>query len=111
VSAGAFVASALANGQTPEQLVRGLVTNEPGEHPFDPAAFFVPAYREWAHRGVQLPRLFADALWQFTRSPEDQTLVESLTRSPAPCPGLLTTPIRRFLEETFMAGADHRFRS
>jgi len=103
VSAGAFVASALANGQTPEQLVRGLVTNEPGEHPFDPAAFFVPAYREWAHRGVQLPRLFVDALWQFTRSPEDQTLVESLTRLSRALPlGLFDNrPIRRFLEETF----------
>src|SRR5262245_14200460 len=57
VSAGGFLAAALANGQTAEQMVRGLVTDEPGEQPFDPAAFFLPAYREWARRGVQLPRL------------------------------------------------------
>ena len=103
VSAGAFVAALIANGQTPEQLVRGLVTDEPGEHPFDPAAFFLPAYREWARRGVQLPRLFADALWQFTRSPEDQTLVESLTRLSRALPlGLFDNrPIRRYLEQTF----------
>jgi predicted acylesterase/phospholipase RssA len=103
VSAGAFVASALANGRTPAQLVRGLVVNEPGEHPFDPAAFFVPAYREWARRGVQLPRLLADALLQFTRAPGDQTLLESLTRLSRALPlGLFDNePIRRYLEQSF----------
>lgn len=103
VSAGAFLASALANGQTPEQLVRGLVTDEPGEHPFDPAAFFLPAYHDWARRGLQLPRLFADALWQFTRSPEDQTLVESLTRLSRALPlGLFDNrPILRYLQQSF----------
>ena len=103
VSAGAFIASSLANGQTPAQLVRGLVTHEPGEHPFDPGAFFLPAYREWARRGVQLPRLFADAVWQFTRAPEDQTLVESLTRLSRALPlGLFDNePIRRHLQQTF----------
>jgi len=103
VSAGAFLASLLANGLTPANLVRGLVTHEPGEHPFDPAAFFLPAYREWARRGVQLPRLFADALWQFTRAPEDQTLLESLTRLSRALPlGLFDNdPIRRHLQQTF----------
>lgn len=103
VSAGGFLAAALANGQTPEQMVRGLVTDEPGEQPFDPAAFFLPAYREWARRGVQLPRLFADALWQFSRSPEDQTLVESLSRLTRALPlGLFDNqPIRKYLEQTF----------
>jgi NTE family protein len=103
VSAGAFVASILANGQSPAQLVRGLVTDEPGEHPFDPAGFFLPAYREWARRGLQLPRLFADAVWQFTRAPEDQTLLESLTRLSRALPlGLFNNePIRRYLEHTF----------
>lgn len=103
VSAGAFVASTLANGQSPAQLVRGLVTNEPGEPPFDPVGFFQPAYREWARRGLQLPRLLADALWQFTRLPGDQTLLESLTRLSRALPlGLFDNqPIRRYLEETF----------
>lgn len=103
VSAGAFLAASLANGQTPSQLVRGLVSHEPGEHPFDPAQFFLPAYREWARRGVQLPRLFADALWQFTRAPEDQTLLESLTRLSRALPlGLFDNdPIRRHLEQSF----------
>ncbi|HWA58945.1 MAG TPA: patatin-like phospholipase family protein [Gemmatimonadales bacterium] len=103
VSAGAFVASTLANGQGSALLVRGLVTHEPGEHPFDPAAFFLPAYREWARRGLQLPKLVADALLQFTRAPQDQSLIESLSRLTRALPlGLFDNrPIRRYLEETF----------
>lgn len=113
VSAGAFLAAALANGQTAEQMVRGLVTDEPGEQPFDPAAFFLPAYREWARRGVQLPRLFADALWQFSRSPEDQTLLESLSRLSRALPlGLFDNqPIRSYLRQSFSrAGRTDDFR-
>lgn len=103
VSAGAFMASTLANGQSPAQMVRGLVTDEPGEHPFDPADFFLPAYREWARRGLQVPRLVADALLQFTRAPQDQSLLESLTRLTRALPlGLFDNePIRHYLAETF----------
>jgi predicted acylesterase/phospholipase RssA len=103
VSAGAFIAALLANGQTLSQLVRGLVTDEPGEHPFDPAVFFLPAYREWVGRGVQLPRLLADALLQFTRGPQDQTLLESLIRLSRALPlGVFDNePIRRYLERVF----------
>ena len=36
VSAGAFIASALANDITASQLARALVKHEPGEHPFAP---------------------------------------------------------------------------
>jgi predicted acylesterase/phospholipase RssA len=103
VSAGAFLAAMLANGQSPSQLVRGLVSDEPGEHPFDPAQFFIPAYREWARRGIQLPRLVADAVWQVTRSPQEQSLLESLNRLTRALPlGLFDNePIRRYLERVF----------
>ncbi len=103
VSAGAFIAAALANGQTPTQLVRGLVTDEPGEQSFDPASFFLPAYREWARRGAQLPRLLADVLWQLGRAPGEQSLVESLIRLTRALPtGLFDNePIRRFLAKSF----------
>ncbi len=103
VSAGAFLAASLANGQDTVHLVRALVAETPDDTPFDPATFFIPAYREWARRGVQLPRLFADALWQFSRSPEDQTLLESLTRLTRALPlGLFDNePIRRYLEAMF----------
>ena len=103
VSAGAFIAGLLANGHTPSQLVRGLVTNEPGEHPFDPAIFFLPAYREWIGRAFEIPGLVADGLWQFFRAPQDQTLLKSLIRLTGVVPlGLFDNePIRRYLERVF----------
>lgn len=103
VSAGAFIASALANGMTVSDLVRGLVADTPGEEPFDPGHFFVPAYKEWARRSGRLPVLIAEALLQFTRSPRDQTLFESLARlGEALPPGVFDNePIRRYLTALF----------
>ena len=103
VSAGAFISASLANGLTPSQLVRALVTQEPGDHPFVPTNFFTPAYREWARGGAMLPRLFADAVLQFTRHPEDQTLLESLIRLTRALPvGFFDNePIRRYLAHSF----------
>ncbi len=103
VSAGAFIAASLANGITPRQLVRALFTLEPGEQPFVPAHFFTPAYREWARRSVMLPALLADALRRFTSAPQDQSLVESLTRLARALPvGFFDNePIRRYLRRSF----------
>jgi predicted acylesterase/phospholipase RssA len=103
VSAGAFIAASLANGVTTGQLVRGLVAQAPEEPPFDPTSFFLPAYRAWARRGIQLPGLLAEALLQFTRAPEDQSLLESLGRLWRAVPlGLFDNePIRRYLETAF----------
>lgn len=103
VSAGAFLASALANGITPSQLARALVKEEPGEHPFVPETFFTPAYRELGRRGLMLPRLLADALLQFSRRPRDQTLMESLTRLADALPvGIFDNePIHRYLKKIF----------
>ena len=103
VSAGAFLAASLANGLTPTQLVRGLVNQEPGEHPFRPEIFFRPAYRELARRAAMLPRLLADALWQATRHRRDQSLLDSLTRLADALPvGVFDNePIREYLQRSF----------
>lgn len=113
VSAGAFIASALANGISAAQLVRGLVVDEPGEAPFDPARFFKPAYKEWARRGAQLPKLFAEALWRFTSGRQDQRVMESLIRLSRALPPSLfdNEPIRRYLEGSFrLPGRTNDFR-
>ncbi len=104
VSAGAFVAASLANGQSAAQLVRGLVSTDPGEHPFDPTSFFRPAYQEWARRGMQLPGLVAHALWQVSGAPHEETLMKTLVRASRALPlGIFDNePIRRHLEQTFM---------
>ena len=80
VSAGAFLASHLANGFTVTEMLRGLLFGDEEENPFDPAILFVPAYREWARRGAQIPGLLADALLQASLSPQTQSLFKSLTR-------------------------------
>ncbi|MGE0351759.1 MAG: patatin-like phospholipase family protein [Gemmatimonadales bacterium] len=103
VSAGSFIAASLANGLSPTQMARALVKHEPGEHPFVPAVFFTPAYREWARRSLMLPKLVSDALWRLTTQPGDQTLLESLTRLTRALPvGIFDNePIRRYLERMF----------
>jgi NTE family protein len=103
VSAGAFVAASLVNGVTTAQLVRGMVKHEPGEHPFVPRTFFTPAYREWALRSLQLPRVVAGMLSHMVGPNADQTFFESLTRLARALPmGLFDgEPLRRFLAKTF----------
>jgi predicted acylesterase/phospholipase RssA len=80
VSAGAFLASHLANGFTVNEMLRGLLFGDEEENPFDPSILFMPAYREWAKRGAQIPGLLADALLQASLSPRTQSLFKSLTR-------------------------------
>ena len=103
VSAGAFIAAALANGVTPTRLVRTLVTDELGDHPFDPAGFVLPAYREWARRAARFPLLVATAAAKVARRPDEQTLVESIAGLSRALPlGIFDNePIRRYLEVAF----------
>jgi len=103
VSAGAFIAASLANDLTTAQMVRALVKHESGEHPFVPQTFFTPNYREGAKRSLMLPRLFADAMRECRRGPQEQTLFGSLTRISRALPvGLFDNePIRRYLHRSF----------
>ena len=103
VSAGAFVAAVLCNGVTTQQMVRGLVKHQPGEHPFEPHIFFTPNYREWARRGLQLPKLVAEAVRHLVGPSADQTFFESLTRLARALPvGIFDgEPLRRYLEKSF----------
>lgn len=67
VSAGAFIGSCLANGIGTAQLCRSVVHDEPGEHPFRPDLFMVPAYGELARRGLSVPGHVVEGLadWLF----------------------------------------------
>lgn len=103
VSAGAFIAASLVNGISSAQMTRALVAHQPGEHPFVPATFFTPAWREWSKRGLMLPALMADTVWKILRNPADQSVREAFTRLSRALPvGIFDNePIRRFLEHTF----------
>lgn len=103
VSAGSFVAALLANDIPVSQLVRMIVTHEPGEQPFHFEKFFAPAYGELAKRALMLPALAAGSLWKFARRPGEQSLRESLTLLGRALPvGLFSNePIRKYLEQSF----------
>ncbi|GAB4396859.1 MAG: patatin-like phospholipase family protein [Rhodoferax sp.] len=64
VSAGAFVASALANGIAPRQLCALFIEDRRTQaEAFDPACLLQPAWGEWAARLGLLPQLLANGAW------------------------------------------------
>lgn len=66
VSAGGFLAAALANGIRPRALCQSFIENQgPDADSFDPAWLMEPAYGEYARRGIQLPGLLASAAWSY----------------------------------------------
>lgn len=113
VSAGAFVAANLVNQLSSAQMCRAIVKHEPGEHPFVPETFFTPALMEWTWRGLSVPRLAFEAVWDFLRNPRDLTLAESFTRLGHALPvGIFDNePIRHYLRTIYtMKGRTDDFR-
>lgn len=113
VSAGAFLAANLVNQLSSAQMVRAIVKHEPGEHPFVPETFFTPALGEWMRRGLSVPRLALEAVWDFARNPRDLSLLESLTRLGHALPvGVFDNePIRHYLRTIYtMKGRSDDFR-
>ena len=77
VSAGGFIAAGLANRITPRELCALFIENDnPLAETFDPSLPMMPAYGEFARRGIMLPALLVSALWQLTagRKPFTQAL-------------------------------------
>ena len=69
VSAGGFIAAALANGLPPRALCAAFIEDarSPEDEAFDPAWLMVPAWGEFARRAARLPGLAASALWHTGR--------------------------------------------
>ena len=64
VSAGGFIAAALANGMTPRQLCSAFIEND-GVDLIQPEQFLRPAWSEFARRGAALPGLLVQASLRF----------------------------------------------
>ena len=115
VSAGAFVASCLANGISTAQLCRSVVAREPGEQPFDPGLFLTPAFGEFARRGLSVPGHVLGALRARLTEPDGaggllSALTDRLGRA-VPVGFFDNRPIRDFLERTFaLRGRTNDFR-
>lgn len=65
VSAGGFIAAALANGITPHQLSRVFIEGEKSSDRFDPSILLRPAFREYAKRLASVPPLAMSAAWHY----------------------------------------------
>ena len=67
-SAGSFVAAAIANGVTPEEMMRAIVRDAPSGFPDVRAgSLLVPNYREFVSRGVKLPLRVAGVMRELVR--------------------------------------------
>jgi predicted acylesterase/phospholipase RssA len=65
VSAGGFIAAALANGITPHQLSRVFIEGEKSIDRFEPSILLRPAFREYAKRLASVPPLAMSAAWHY----------------------------------------------
>ena len=115
MSAGAFVASCLANNISTAQLCRSVVAREPGEHPFDPGLFLTPAFGEFARRGLSVPGHVLGALRARLTEPDGaggllSALTDRLGRA-VPVGFFDNRPICDFLERMFaLRGRTNDFR-
>ena len=105
VSSGSMLAAALANGLTPVDMARFIITNESGEFPAHPGIFLHPAYREFARRLSRLPRLAARSLAYYARAPLSRNLAEVLDPLTALLPnGIFDgAPLEQFMHDVFSA--------
>jgi predicted acylesterase/phospholipase RssA len=67
-SAGSFVASAIANGVTPEEMMRAIVRDAPSGFPDVRAGSLLqPNYREFISRGLKFPLRLAGVMRELAR--------------------------------------------
>ncbi len=79
VSAGGFIAAALANGMTPREMCAGFIENsDESAEVFDPSWLMKPAWGEYVRRAIMLPGLTASALWRLLV--ERRSLISALER-------------------------------
>ena len=103
VSSGSMLSAALANGLTPIDIGRLVISNESGDFAADPGIFLHPAYREFARRAGRLPALALRALGYYARAPLSRNLAEVLEPLTAILPnGLFDgAPLERFIRNVF----------
>jgi predicted acylesterase/phospholipase RssA len=65
VSAGGFIAAALANGITPHELSRVFIEGDKTRDRFEPSMLLRPAFQEYAKRLASVPPLAVSAAWHY----------------------------------------------
>ena len=77
VSAGSFLAAALANGIPVGEIHRLFIRNDTPAGTLTPEVFMRPAYREYARRARRVPPLLARAVWDYVRHPFSGSALEA----------------------------------
>lgn len=103
VSAGAFVASTLANGISSEEMASLLLDRRGRPQRFDPTLFLKPAIGEYARRVARVPGIVAGGLWDYVRHPLKVGFVEAMSGLTQAVPTAVfdNRPIERFLADLF----------
>ncbi len=106
VSSGSMLAAGLANGLTPVDIGRLIISHDAGHDPAHPGLFLQPDVREYARRMARLPQLALQALAQYARAPLSQGIAEVLAPLAAVMPaGLLdSAPFERYLRRLYGGG-------
>jgi predicted acylesterase/phospholipase RssA len=106
VSSGSMLAAGLANGLTPVDIGRIIISNDSGQDSAHPGLFLQPAFGEYARRLARLPRLAFAALAQYARAPLTRSLAEVLAPLAATLPAgfLESAPFERYLRRLYEGG-------
>jgi NTE family protein len=103
VSAGSFLAAALANGNRVDEIHRLFIEDGQGEGALTPEIFMRPAFREYGRRARILPALLARSAWRYFTRPFSAGSLESLAGLGRAIPtGVFDNEaIHEYLEEVF----------
>jgi predicted acylesterase/phospholipase RssA len=113
VSSGSMLAAGLANGLTPLDMGRLIITNESAEVMAHPGIFLHPAYREFAFRAAKLPGLALRMLRYYARAPLSRNFAEVLDPLTAALPNGIfdSEPLQEFMRSVFgVRGRTNDFR-
>lgn len=77
VSAGSFLAAALANRVHVSEIYGIFIEGDEEEGALTPEVFMRPAFREYLRRARSVPPILLDSLWQFVRQPFARGALES----------------------------------
>jgi NTE family protein len=103
VSAGSFLAAALANGNRVDAIYRMFIEEGQGQGALTPGIFMRPAFREYGRRARLLPGLLARSAWRYFTRPFSAGSLEAFAALGRAIPtGLFDNEaIHEYLEEVF----------
>lgn len=103
VSAGSFISSCLANQFTTGQLCRTILERDPYDRAFRPELFHRPAFNRFLMRGMSVPGLLWDSLWDYAKNYQQKSLMGALSRLFRALPSGLfdNEPLHRYLQKIF----------